>query len=70
MASTLNVPTPQSRDVLGVIRQSQVLTHRFQRFALLDPLDQLFLAQGEIDLSLRESLIHRLSSWLDNRQCT
>jgi hypothetical protein len=30
----------------------------------------LFLAQGEIDLSLRESLIHRLSSWLDNRQCT
>ena len=65
MASARNVPTPQTRDMLGVIRQSQLLTHGFQRFTPLGPLDQLFLAQGEIDLSLRESFVHRLSSlWI------
>jgi hypothetical protein len=65
MASAFDVPTPQSRDMLGVIRQPQILTHGFHRFALLHPLDQLFLAQGEINLCLRKSFIHRLSSVLD-----
>lgn len=30
MASALKVPTPQARDMLGMIRQSQCLAHRFQ----------------------------------------
>jgi hypothetical protein len=67
MASALNVPTPQARDMLGVIRQSQVLAHSLQQLASLNAQDQLFFAQSEINLCLCESFFHRLSSSSDNR---
>jgi hypothetical protein len=60
MASTFNVPTPQPRHMLGVIRQPQVLIYDFQRLTLLDSQKQLFPTQGKINLNLRESFLHRL----------